>query len=63
VDEARKLKGWMMADNIGSGEAIGVKYVPNEKMSSQSLLVWKRCRRRQRPGSGVLRSLRTTERH
>jgi hypothetical protein len=48
---------WMMA-NIGSGEAIRVKYVLNARKSSHSLLVWKRRRRRKRPASASLRSLR-----
>ena len=58
-DEDRKLTIWMMA-NIGPGEAIRVKYVLNARKSRHDLLVWKRRRRRKRPGSGALRSLRST---
>jgi hypothetical protein len=42
----------MMA-NTGPGEAIRVKYVLNARKSSHGLLVWKRRRRRKRPGSGA----------
>jgi hypothetical protein len=40
--------------NIGPGEAIRVKYVLNARKSSHGSLVWKRRRRRKRPGSGAL---------
>jgi hypothetical protein len=59
VDEARKSTIWMMA-NTGPGEAIRVKYVLNARKSSHGLLVWKRRRRRKRPGSGALPSLPST---
>jgi hypothetical protein len=62
VDEARKLTIWMMA-NIEPSEAIGVKYVLNARKISHGLLVWKRRRRRERPGSAALRSLRSTLHH
>ena len=48
----RKLTIWMMA-NIGPGEAIRVKYVMDARRRSHGLLVWKRRRRRNRPGSGA----------
>ncbi len=59
VDEARKLTLWMKA-NIGPREAICVKYVLNARKSSHGLIVWKRRRRRRRPGFGALRGLRYT---
>jgi hypothetical protein len=62
VDEARKLTLWMKA-NIGPREAICVKYVLNTRKSSHGLLVWKRRRRRKRPGSAALRGLRSTLLH
>ena len=49
--------------NIGPGEAIRVKYVLNARKISNGFLVWKRRRRRQRPPSGALRSLRSTMLH
>jgi hypothetical protein len=52
-----------MKANIGPSEAIRVKYVLNARKSSHGLLVWKRRRRRKRPGSGALRSLRSTLLH
>jgi hypothetical protein len=58
----RKWTIWMTA-NIGPGEAIRVKYVLNARKSSHDLLVWKRRRRRMRPGSAALRSLRTMMLH
>ncbi len=57
VDEARKLTIWMKA-NIGPREAICVKSVRNARKSSNGLLVCKRRRRRKRPRSAALRSLR-----
>ena len=62
MDEARKWTIWMKA-NIGPGEAIRVKCVLNARKSSHGFLVWKRRRRRKRPGSGALRSLRSTLLH
>jgi hypothetical protein len=53
---------WMMA-NIGPGESIRLKYVLNARKNSHGLLVWKRRRRRKRPPSGALRSLRSTLLH
>jgi hypothetical protein len=52
-----------MMTNIRAGEAIDVKYVLNGRKSRHGLLVWKRRRRRQRPGSGPLRRMPDTQTH
>jgi hypothetical protein len=52
-----------MLANIGPGAAIRVKYVLNARKSSHVFLVWKRRRRRMRPGSSAFSGLRSTLLH